>query len=438
MKYSLIGTLMLAPFLSAAIASADDPASTSGNSSVDVSARKPVIFVCGDSTAKNSGNGKNGNPVAGWGTPIAAFFDSNKAVVNNVGHAGRSSMTYYNGDWPNVLPKINAGDFVLLVFGINDGSTPNGIGDDVRESANGQVQHTYGWYMSNMATDAQTKGAHVVLLTVTTRNIWRNPKVRFNDGTPIGELPADYDPKEDRIERGTSGGKYTQWTKEVGEKLHLPVFDLTNYCADQYEKMGREAVNKFYSDHNHTYRPGAEFVASSIVSGLKALKDSPFLDLLSAEGKALPAADAKYVSENAPQASSVPAASALQRSFEQPPENARIMVRWWWYGPAVTKPMLEQEMQTMKAGGIGGFEVQPTYPLSVDGELPGVHNIKFLSPEFFEMLRFTADKAKELGLRMDLTLGSGWPYGGPMFSKSLNKLPDPHPGQLARRFRGRW
>ena len=66
---------------------------------------KPVIFVCGDSTAKNSGTGKNGSPVAGWGTPIAEFFDSNKAVVNNVGHAGRSSMTYYNGDWPNVLPK---------------------------------------------------------------------------------------------------------------------------------------------------------------------------------------------------------------------------------------------------------------------------------------------------------------------------------------------
>ena len=130
------------------------------------------------------------------------------------------------------------------------------------------------------------------------------------------------------------------------------------------------------------------------------------------------AADAKYVSDNAPAATAMPAASALQRAFEQPPDNARIMVRWWWYGPAVTKPMLEQEMQTMKAGGIGGFEVQPTYPLSVDGELPGVHNIKFLSPEFFDMLRFTADKAKELGLRMDLTLGSGWPYGGPMFSKS--------------------
>jgi hypothetical protein len=108
----------------------------------------------------------------------------------------------------------------------------------------------------------------------------------------------------------------------------------------------------------------------------------------------------------------------LQAAFDTPPDNAKINVRWWWYGPAVTKPMLEQEMKTMKEGGIGGFEVQPTYPLSLDGELPGVHNIKWMSTEFLDMLNFTAAKAKELGMRFDLTLGSGWPYGGPMFSKS--------------------
>lgn len=270
------------------------PASTNP----DRSDGKPTIFVCGDSTSKNSGKGKNGNPVAGWGTPIATFFDPAKVTVNNVGHAGKSSMTYYNGDWPKVLPLINAGDYVLLVFGINDGSTPPGIGDETREGNNGQVQHTYGWYMSKMATDAQAKGAHVYLLTVTTRNIWTNPKVKFKDATPADTLPADYDPKDDKIERGTAGGKVTQWTKDIGQKLHIPVFDLTNYCADLYEKMGREEVNKLYSDHNHTYLPGAEIVASSIVSGLKAFTNSPFSEFLSDKGKAVPAADAKYVSDN--------------------------------------------------------------------------------------------------------------------------------------------
>jgi lysophospholipase L1-like esterase len=262
----------------------------------DVTA-KPRIFVCGDSTAKNSGKGKSGEPLIGWGTPFADFFDPAKVVINNVAHAGTSSRTYYEGDWPRVLPQIRSGDFVLLVFGINDGSTPPGLGDETAVQNNKPV-HTYGWYMSKMAADALEKGAHVYLLTVTTRNIWTNPRVQFMDATPTGPLPADYDSTQDRIERGTGGGRFTQWTKDIGQKLRIPVFDLTNFCADKYEVMGREQVDKFYSDHNHTYAAGAEYIASSVVSGLKAFKGSPFLALLSAKGQAVETAAAKYVSSS--------------------------------------------------------------------------------------------------------------------------------------------
>jgi hypothetical protein len=108
--------------------------------------------------------------------------------------------------------------------------------------------------------------------------------------------------------------------------------------------------------------------------------------------------------------------SQLQRSFERPPDDARIMMRWWWFGPAVTKPQLEREMRLMKEAGIGGFEVQPVYPLALDDARAGIKNLPFLSDEFLDALRFTSLKAKELGLRMDLTLGSGWPYGGPQIT----------------------
>ncbi|HXS96946.1 MAG TPA: glycosyl hydrolase [Candidatus Limnocylindrales bacterium] len=97
----------------------------------------------------------------------------------------------------------------------------------------------------------------------------------------------------------------------------------------------------------------------------------------------------------------------LRNGFLHPPDDARIMMRWWWFGPAVVKPELEREMRTMKEGGIGGFEVQPVYPLEVNG------NFKYLSEEFLSDVQFTAAKAKELGMRMDMTLASGWPYGGP-------------------------
>jgi lysophospholipase L1-like esterase len=276
---------------------------------------RPTIFVLGDSTAHNTAKGRNGQPCVGWGTPLAEFFDPAKATVENVAHAGQSSRTYYTipNDWPRVKTLIKPGDFVLLVFGINDGGPPKdarsrgsipGLGDETLElkHPDGHVEtvHTYGWYMSQMANTARDTGAHVFLLTVTTRNIWTNPKVQFRDAKPVGPLPADYDPKEDRIERGTAHGQYTEWTKELGAKLHLPVLDLTNLCADRYEQMGREAVDALYSDHNHTYAAGAELVAKCVVSGLKAFPDSPFLPLLSPKGQAVPAAAAKYVSANSP------------------------------------------------------------------------------------------------------------------------------------------
>jgi lysophospholipase L1-like esterase len=245
-----------------------------------------TIFVCGDSTAKSPGD------IMGWGTPIADYFDAAKVTINNVAHAGTSSRTYFETDWPKVLPQIQAGDFLLLVFGINDGGlrTPPGLGDEV-DPATGR--HTYGWYMSKMATDAREKGARVFLLTVTPRNIWTNPRATFKDATIVTQQEG-YDPADDRIERGTGDGRYTQWTKDIGRALGLPVLDLTNLLADRYEKTGRLAVNVNYKDHNHTFPAGADIVASAIVSGLKAFRDSPFTPLLSAKGRAIETADRKH------------------------------------------------------------------------------------------------------------------------------------------------
>ena len=102
----------------------------------------------------------------------------------------------------------------------------------------------------------------------------------------------------------------------------------------------------------------------------------------------------------------------VRTGFENPPDNTRIMMRWWWFGPSVTKAQIEKELGTMKEGGIGGVEIQPVYPLLPDDPKTGHKNLAYLSDEFLEMLKFAAAKSKELGMRFDLTLGSGWSFGG--------------------------
>jgi hypothetical protein len=103
----------------------------------------------------------------------------------------------------------------------------------------------------------------------------------------------------------------------------------------------------------------------------------------------------------------------VQRSFVDPPNDARPMMRWWWFGPAVVKPELEREILAMKSGGIGGFEIQPVYPLALDDQAAGFRNYPYLSQEFLDNVRFAADTARANGIRVDMTLASGWPYGGP-------------------------
>ena len=61
---------------------------------------------------------------------------------------------------------------------------------------------------------------------------------------------------------------------------------VTTLIADEYEKRGEENVKAFFpADHTHTSATGADLNASFVVAGLKALKDSPFADFLSAKGK---------------------------------------------------------------------------------------------------------------------------------------------------------
>ena len=60
----------------------------------------------------------------------------------------------------------------------------------------------------------------------------------------------------------------------------------------------------------------------------------------------------------------------LLAAFRTPPDSAKPMVRWWWFGPAVEKPEILRELQQMKADGIGGAELAFVYPETLEGNVP--------------------------------------------------------------------
>jgi hypothetical protein len=105
--------------------------------------------------------------------------------------------------------------------------------------------------------------------------------------------------------------------------------------------------------------------------------------------------------------------AALHRNFADPPDSSRIMMRWWWFGPAATRDEITRELEQMKSAGIGGVEVANLYPLALDDPSTGFHNTPYLSQEHLDALHWAAQEGRRLGLRIDVTLTSGWPFGGP-------------------------
>ncbi|HDR50381.1 MAG TPA: hypothetical protein ENN90_02000 [Mariniphaga anaerophila] len=90
-------------------------------------------------------------------------------------------------------------------------------------------------------------------------------------------------------------------------------------------------------------------------------------------------------------------------------QESKPWTRWWWPGNAVDKENISRELQEMADAGIGGVEITSIY--GVQGKEDRF--IEYLTPEFSEMLKFTIEEAKKLGMGVDLPPGSGWRCGGP-------------------------
>jgi hypothetical protein len=102
----------------------------------------------------------------------------------------------------------------------------------------------------------------------------------------------------------------------------------------------------------------------------------------------------------------VHALAALRRGWRETDPADRPLMRWWWFGPDQDAAEIDRELEAMADAGLGGAEVAFVHPLRETSD-------RFGSPRMLAALRHAAERARELGLRLDVTLGSGWSFGGP-------------------------
>ncbi len=105
--------------------------------------------------------------------------------------------------------------------------------------------------------------------------------------------------------------------------------------------------------------------------------------------------------------------NAVKAGFEKPPMDCRPHTRWWWMGNAVTKDDIDWQFGQMQEQGIGGVEQVSMPPVYTTG------NHDYLSPEYFELLRYAVERAHERGLEVSLNFGGpGWIWGGKWVPKA--------------------
>ena len=229
--------------------------------------QRPVLYIIGDSTVQNNdGNGKN--DYWGWGTPLRAYLDTSRILLQNRAKSGTSTRTFIlDGRWDKILSTLKKGDFVIMQFGHNDHAgvsdtvqqkgTLLGIGDSTREiisirTHQKAIVHTYGWYIQKFITETQAKGAIPIVCSLVPRNRWEKNGDVFKEA------------------------EYPEWAEAEAKKNGAYYINLNRIIAGHWKELGQTEVKKFFpGDGTHTNLKGAQFNAGCVVEGLKQIKDCP-------------------------------------------------------------------------------------------------------------------------------------------------------------------
>lgn len=90
-------------------------------------------------------------------------------------------------------------------------------------------------------------------------------------------------------------------------------------------------------------------------------------------------------------------------------KESKPWTRWWWMGSAVNEKGIDKQLKGLSSAGFGGVEIVPIYgAIGYEKQY-----INYLSPQWMKMLDYTVDRTASLKMGVDISVGTGWPIGGP-------------------------
>jgi lysophospholipase L1-like esterase len=286
-----LGTLVLASAVTACGGGAggDSPASntrllsTLGSVTSTVPA-VPKIHMLGDSTM--TAYAEDRRPQMGWGEAMPQFFDTG-VEVDNWALGGRSSRSFYYEAtrWPAILPKISAGDYVIIQFahndqksggdyaqfgtyafcsdGSNDGEACVGRPDKVDPTVD-ISEHSYYQFLKKYVQQVRARGANPILMSPIVRKYFSGTSI-----TPQGRHDVAITGGETYAR-----GDYVAAMRAVANRYAVPFVDITAETRTIVESYGNAAATAnlyIAADSTHPQVLFANLIAKRAVEGMRGL-----------------------------------------------------------------------------------------------------------------------------------------------------------------------
>lgn len=114
---------------------------------------------------------------------------------------------------------------------------------------------------------------------------------------------------------------------------------------------------------------------------------------------------------------------SLQQLFDKPSDEAKPWTFWYWMYGAVSREGIKADLEAMKQIGLGGAYLMPIKSVEQGKQYLG--KAEQLSPEWWEMVRYSMQEADRLGLKLGMHICDGFALaGGPWITpeESMQKV----------------